>query len=241
MSINSYIPLALKRFIRLNTRRVKDMFTTTRFAAVTTSNTNSYKEIISINQQIKKTDTAVNKIHNLQLAINRLNNIKIMPGETFSFWKLLGDSSEKNGYKKSRSIVNGELEGTVGGGLCQLSGLIYFLALQSGLIITERHPHSIDIYTEEERFTPLGSDATVSYGYKDLRFINNLSCDIVLQFELTSTALSGQLLSTEKTVLSKIEFLYKKEPMQTHVTTLRYHNDQPIILNESTYRLLTNT
>jgi len=57
-----------------------------------------------------------------------------------------------------------------GGGLCQLSGIIYHAVLEAGLEILERHPHSLDIYTATTRYTPLGSDAAVVYGHKDLRF-----------------------------------------------------------------------
>jgi vancomycin resistance protein VanW len=236
-----YIPAAAKLAFKLNQQWYRDVFngTSKRFARQFSIQKN-LQEIISIKQEIRTNDSTLNKLHNLSLAIQKINLLVIQPGEIFSFWSLIGNPSQKNGYKKSRTIINEKLDVTTGGGLCQLSGLIYFLALQAGLTITERHPHSIDIYTEEERFTPLGSDATVSYGYKDLRFINNLSCDIVLQLELTSTTLSGQLLSTQRTALSTIEFLYKKEPMQTHVTTVRHQNEQASVLNQSIYKVLTN-
>ena len=40
----------------------------------------------------------------------------------------------------------------------------------------------LPFYKEEERFTPLGSDATVYFGYKDLVFINNQA--VSFQFKL---------------------------------------------------------
>jgi vancomycin resistance protein VanW len=235
-----YIPTRAKLAFKLQQQWYTDVYngTSKRFARQF-STSNNLKQIISINQEIRTNESTLNKIHNLSLAVQKMDMLVIQPGQIFSFWSLVGNPSEKNGYKKSRTIINEKLDVTTGGGLCQLSGLIYFLALQAGLTITERHPHSIDIYTEEERFTPLGSDATVSYGYKDLRFINNLPHAIMLQFELNSTSLCGQLLSAEKIPLTTIEFIYRKEPAQIHVTTLHYNNGQLIILDQSTYRLLT--
>lgn len=73
-----------------------------------------------------------------------------------------------------------------GRGLCQLSGLIYYISLLAGLELIERHPHSLAIYDETTGFTPLGSEATVVYGYKDLRLRNNT--DAPLQFHLVFEA-----------------------------------------------------
>ena len=59
---------------------------------------------------------------------------------------------------------------------------MYYISLIAQLEILERHNHSIDIYDEETRFTPLGSDATVAYDYKDLKIRNNLNCPIKFNF-----------------------------------------------------------
>jgi vancomycin resistance protein VanW len=81
--------------------------------------------------------------------------------------------------------------------LCQLSGMLYIALLKAGLEITERHHHSIDIYTEESRYTPLGSDATVVYGYKDLRFKNNLNQNITFEIQFREDELDVILCSNQ--------------------------------------------
>ncbi len=238
MGINSYIPPTLKHFIRLKIRHTKDVLNATRFATAI-SNVNGLNEITSIIQPITKNSSTANKIHNLGIAVEQLNNIEIGPNKTFSFWKVLGNPSKKNGYKESRTIINGALTSSVGGGLCQLSGLIYYLALQAGLTITERHAHSIDIYNDDERYTPLGSDATVSYGYKDLRFVNPLPFPVTLQLELSGTALTGSLLAHKKAQSYAIEFTCTKYPSFTEVITLRHHNGEQLVLTKDRYRLLS--
>ena len=116
------------------------------------------------------------------LAAARIAAFDIAPGETFSFWRAVGNPNGSD-FECSRSIVGGVLRLERGGGLCQASGIIYHLALVAGLDVVERHNHSVDLYTEETRFCPLGSDATVSYGYLDLRLRNNTAA--TLRFVLT--------------------------------------------------------
>jgi vancomycin resistance protein VanW len=217
--IRRLIPAKLRWHLRVLLWRCNDLVSGRKFAAMQPTKADM-DAVITITQHMLTTPTAANKIHNISLALKKLNGLVIAPGEVFSFWRITGNPSQKNGYQKSRSIVGGQLVAETGGGLCQLSGLIYFLAIKAGLQVTERHAHSIDIYTEAERFTPLGSDATVAYGYKDLRFINNLPHPIGLQFTLTAGTLTGSITSTVPVTTILIRFVYKTENNMTEVTTM---------------------
>jgi vancomycin resistance protein VanW len=104
------------------------------------------------------------KIHNITLAIKGMNNLVIPPGTIFSFWHIVGRPTRVRGYLPGRSLVGGQLGPDFGGGLCQLSGLIYCTSLVAGLQILERHPHSRDIYDDQTRYAPLGADAAVASG-----------------------------------------------------------------------------
>jgi vancomycin resistance protein VanW len=238
-----YIPATVKLFLKLKARVAGDFFSGHYKLFCSSANAQQQlsvdlKKVIYIEQTIKPADSGTDKIFNLSLAINRVNNIEIGPGQIFSFWKLVGEPSEKNGYKKSRAIVNGELKNVTGGGLCQLSGLVYFLSLQTGLSIIERHPHSIDIYKKEERFTPLGSDATVAYGYKDCRIRNKYNFPIYFSFTLSDNLLTGTVAATENILLHKIEFEYEKHAGFTKVKTLSTYNELPEIIASHNYALL---
>ena len=106
------------------------------------------------------------------------------PGQIFSFWQLVGEPSARRGYLDGRTLKNGRVEADPGGGLCQLSGILYLLALRGGLEMLERHAHSVDLYSGSTRFAPLGSDATVFWGYMDLRFLNSTDAPIAFRFEI---------------------------------------------------------
>jgi vancomycin resistance protein VanW len=107
-------------------------------------------------------------------------------------------------------LISGKLKEDYGGGLCQLSSIIYHLSLIAGMDIWERHNHSVDIYKERDRFTPLGSDATVVYGYKDLRIRNNLGTPVKISLSIIDNNLkcvfsSSQPLKRHKIVFHRID------------------------------------
>lgn len=174
--IRRFLPPRIKLQLRLLQRRWNDRNVI--FAA--SSGKLDEPVRISVRQDIKRTSLFENKVHNLQTAARRIESIVIRPGEVFSFWQIVGNPSEKNGYRVGRNILNGVLQESVGGGLCQLSGIVYHVSLLAGLPVPERFNHTVDIYAEQDRFTPLGADATVVYGHKDLRVRNNR--DVPLQF-----------------------------------------------------------
>lgn len=106
---------------------------------------------------------------NIELAAKALDGTVVLPGEKFSFNKVIGPRTVNRGYKTAPSYLNQDSPGTEGGGICLVSSLLYQSALKSGLKITERLPHTRPIKT----VTP-GLDATVWYGRADLCFENTL-------------------------------------------------------------------
>ncbi|WP_343662627.1 VanW family protein [Chryseobacterium mucoviscidosis] len=174
-----------------------------------------------LRQIIRKGEFYENKLHNLKIVGEKINHLIIHPNEVFSFWKLIGKPNEKNNFKEGRNLIKNSISSDFGGGICQFSSILYFLALQSGLKIIERFPHSIDIYKDHERFTPLGSDCTVVYGYKDLQFQNTLSFPVQLQCFVSDEELSVCFLSPEEIVLNTINFSYSETENGVWVETLQ--------------------
>ena len=113
-------------------------------------------------------DDGENRVNNILLACQKTSGTKLSPKEEFSFNKLTGRKTSANGYKNAPILVNGEKSYGIGGGVCQVSSTIYMAALSGGFEITEHHNHS-----EKVSYAPEGMDATVVYGAKDFRFINN--------------------------------------------------------------------
>src|SRR5215204_4686211 len=107
------------------------------------------------------------KVHNLRLAVSRLNGLEIPAGQTFSFWKQMGPAGRERGYVVGRELREGCIVPNVGGGLCQISNALYDAALKAGFEIVERHAHTQVIAGS---LAERGRDATVFWNYVDLRF-----------------------------------------------------------------------
>lgn len=138
------------------------------------------------------------KITNLRLAIPKLDGIILQPGETFSYWRLIGKPTQRKGYAKGMVLFYGGFKPGTGGGLCQLSNLIYWMTLHTPLIVTERHRHSYDVFPDAARTQPFGSGATCAYNYLDLQIYNPTEYPYQLKLDLTSEYLVGEWRSMEE-------------------------------------------
>lgn len=138
-----------------------------------------------------------NKINNIEIASRCIDGIVIRPGETFSFWKLVGKPTKDKGYIEGMLLAQGEVVRGIGGGICQLANLLYWMALHTPLVIKERHHHSFDPFPDEGRVLPFGSGAGVFYNYVDLQFYNPTSQSFVIRVGLTEKHLKG-LISSDK-------------------------------------------
>lgn len=133
------------------------------------------------------------KIENIKIAIKSLNGIVIPAGKTFSFWKHVGRSSLKRGFKKGLVLSNGYLKEDIGGGLCQLSNLIAYMFACSECAFTERAHHSKDVFPDNNRVIPFASGATVFFNLIDLKIKNTYPFPIRLNLRTTETQLRGSL------------------------------------------------
>lgn len=135
----------------------------------------------------------VSKIKNLKISAARVDGLVIRPGETFSFWRAIGRPSARRGFQEGLLIADGAPTEGVGGGLCQLANLLYWMALHSPLTVTERHHHSLDIFPDSGRVLPFGSGASVFYNYIDLQFRNDTLRDFRLRVWVDDEHLCGEL------------------------------------------------
>lgn len=237
INLKTLLPTSTKQIIKQGLRNAVALLNTSYFKRTTTSiPNNNFGSIKEIKQSLNNSTSADAKKQNLQIAISKLNNIIIHPNQLFSFWHLVGNPTQKKGYVKSRAISGNQLKQEIGGGLCQLSGLIYYLALHVGVQIIERHHHSIDIYKDEERFTPLGSDATVVYGYKDLQFKNTLSHPIALSFAILNDELIGSIKSSILVQPLSINFNYTQVENAIAVTTIISKGETTLSTQKNIYK-----
>ena len=133
-----------------------------------------------------------NKIVNLKIAAKRLNGIIIHPGEVFSYWKLIGRPTKQKGYIEGMVLKNGTFGLGIGGGLCQMSNLIYWMAIHTPLTIVERHRHGYDVFPDSNRTQPFGSGATCFYPHGDLMIRNDTQEDFQFIVNVGQEYLEGE-------------------------------------------------
>jgi len=115
---------------------------------------------------------------NITIPARKLDGYMLLPGDTFSFWKGIGEVSRRTGYGPGGAIINGRSQptGALAGGICSASTTLFNAAVRAGLRIIERHHH----YYYIGRY-PVGLDATVSKPRQDMVFQNDTAHPIVIR------------------------------------------------------------
>ncbi len=139
-----------------------------------------------------------NKVTNIRLASDKINGLIIHPGETFSFWKTVGKTTAKKGYKPGLVIKRSAVSSGMGGGLCQMANMVHWLVLNSPLTVTELHHHSDALFPDERRRVPFGTGTSISYKNLDYRFKNNTSQAVQILVWCEDGELKGELRAESK-------------------------------------------
>lgn len=165
--------------------RIKEALTNLReetdIEAVGTTIKNEVKNenLSSINKKVSSYTTYFanygNRGHNINLASTKLNGTVIMPGEEFSYLKIVGPYGASNGYLPAPIYLNGDNATANGGGVCQLASTLYMAQLKSGLQTISRRNH-----TFAPSYVPKGLDATVYSTTTDYKFKNNYDYPIYI-------------------------------------------------------------
>ena len=140
-----------------------------------------------------------NRIHNIKLIASWLDGTMLLPNDEFSLADAIGDFTPERGFKEAFVIFQGVLVPQLGGGTCQIGTTLYNAISLADLQVQQRSNHSFyfNIY-------PLGRDATVYPGQKDLKFKNNTGHVILIKAVATNKRLSFRIYGTPTG--KKVEF-----------------------------------
>lgn len=180
-----------------------------------TPNDYGIAEIIGVGKS-KFVGSIPNRVYNVGLASSKVNGILVPPGEVFSFNKAVGEVSRRTGYKSALVISGGRTVLGDGGGLCQVSTTVFRAALDAGLPIVARSPHSYRVGYYEQDSGP-GIDATVYVPSVDLKFKNDTEKYILLvsEFDAKSMTLKYTIYGTSdgrKSEITKPKILSRRSP-----------------------------
>ncbi len=136
--------------------------------------------------------SSANRCANIALAASKINGYVVNPGKRFSYNAVVGPRTAAAGFKIAHVYVGNQVADGIGGGICQVSSTLYNAVVLSDLKIVSRTNHSIPV-----GYTPLGRDATVSYGSIDFVFENNKSYPVSVKATISGQQITVSIVGTE--------------------------------------------
>lgn len=159
------------------------------------------------------------RVENIHRIADLINGTVVLPGETYSVNTTLGQRTASNGFTMAPTIVKGEMDDTVGGGISQFATTLFNAVLRGGYEIIERQPHSIYF----NRY-PMGHEATLSFPKPDLIFRNDTQSGMVIKTSYNATSIkvmifgdnNGRVVTTDvskpfDTIEPKVEYVADPE------------------------------
>ena len=138
--------------------------------------------LASFSTSVEDQDDAVRT--NIHLSCRKINGHVLAPGAVFSFNEIVGEGSARNGFVNGRVLYLDEVRYEPGGGLCQVSSTLFNAFLLAGCAIVERKRHYQPV-----SYVPLGLDAAIKYGKKDLKMKNTLGRPLLIEMVMNAKSL----------------------------------------------------
>jgi vancomycin resistance protein YoaR len=133
------------------------------------------------------------RTYNLKVGADHLNGHILKPHEEFSFNAVVGDRTEKEGYRVAPVISGGELIDGLAGGMCQIASTLHAASFFAGLDIISSTPHS-----RPSAYIPMGLDSTVVYPTTDLKIKNPYDFPVVMHYQVNQGSVKVELLGKER-------------------------------------------
>lgn len=130
---------------------------------------------------------------NLQAACKALNGTVINPGEEFSFNEVVGERTSEKGYRYATDVTGMEETTTLGGGISQVSSVLYYCALVADLDVTNRTSHKLI-----PGYSDYGLDAMVGWRTPDFKFVNSTGFPIRIDAEASGGQVKMAIVGTDE-------------------------------------------
>jgi vancomycin resistance protein YoaR len=166
------------------------------------------------------------RVNNIGRAAQLINGSLVLPGETWSLNRTIGERTAANGFVEGYVIDDGRFTKELGGGTSQVATTTFNAVFFAGLKDVEHHPHSLYI----SRY-PAGREATVAWGAKDLRFYNDSGHGVLIQASHSPGQITVSFWGTKKydEVRSISSGRYNIRPWKTiHSTEKNCENQAPV-------------
>ncbi|WP_377536766.1 VanW family protein [Ornithinimicrobium tianjinense] len=137
---------------------------------------------------------------NLRTGVKHLDGDVVMPGEQFALSRALGEITEQNGYHEAPIIVDGALVMGMGGGLSQISTVIFNTSWFAGVQLDAHTPHSYYI----PRY-PAGREATLALPGLDNVWTNDTDNPIVIRAGISGDTITMRFLGDRQYTVQTVD------------------------------------
>lgn len=158
--------------------------------------------------------SSANRINNIRVAAGHMDGYEIPSGTEVSLSALFTPRTSANGYKKAGTYVGGKVVEGMGGGICQVSSTTYNALMNAGVTVTRRQPHSSPVH-----YLPLGTDAAISSGSKDLCFRNDYAHPIMMETIVEGKNLTVNIYVRERDLNGRSYKLWAKKTSSMSAVT----------------------
>ena len=236
---------AISTYKQILTRKIQNLFSKEPFASAKSAKPLAeiiYKHSSHMIKRGPGIDPRLqqNKADNIRLACSRIDGLIVRPGESFSFWRLVGKTSKRNGFSEGRVLVNGKLTSGLGGGLCNLANTLHILFMHSPMTITELHHHSDALAPDPDGIRkPYSAGTSVNYNYLDLRFRNDTDTAVQICARCEGDTLIAELRSDK--IFPVTDRITEEDPQFRKEENGRYYRISKIYretIDRSTGKLL---
>lgn len=117
-----------------------------------------------------------NRNLNIKNGAEKISGNVLYPGEQFSCNEHLAPWTEDNGWYPAGTYVDGGVQDSLGGGICQVSSTLYNALLRAEIKVVERYSHSMAV-----SYVDLAADAALAGDYKDLVFENDTDAPLYIE------------------------------------------------------------
>jgi vancomycin resistance protein YoaR len=125
------------------------------------------------------------RVRNIQKVADIIDGTVLAPGEILDMNKLLGERTQERGFEPAGTIIEGELQETVGGGISQFVTTFHNTVYWGGYEIIAHKPHSRYF----SRY-PVGIEATINWPYVDYIFKNDFDTGLLIRASYTDTSIT---------------------------------------------------
>jgi vancomycin resistance protein YoaR len=197
---------------RTGTDRVAEVALRTAEPDLTTSEARALGVVEKVSSWTTNFPYAAYRAHNIGQASRYLTGTLVLPGEEFSLNQTIGERTEERGFVAGIIIGgSGNFDKDLGGGVSAVATTTFNAVFYAGLKDLEHHPHSFWI----PRY-PKGTEATVFWGAKDLRFLNDSGHGVFITATSSNTSVTVTFWGTDVYAISRVEGSeYNVKPYKT--------------------------